>query len=42
MLQDAVKIGNVQADPMIPHIIRINKLSWETEDTFTLYLKPNG
>jgi NAD(P)H-flavin reductase len=42
MLPDTVKTANINADPMIPQIIRINKLVWETEDTFTLNLKPNG
>jgi len=42
MLPDTVKIADTKTDPMIPHIIRINKNIWETEDTFTLYLKPTG
>lgn len=32
---------NIIADPMMPQLVRINKLVWETEHVYTIYLTPN-
>jgi len=32
---------NIIADPMMPQLIRISKLVWETEHVYTIYLSPN-
>lgn len=32
---------NILTDPMMPQLVRINKLVWETEHVYTIYLSPN-
>ena len=31
----------ILTDPMMPQVVRINKLVWETEHVYTIYLSPN-
>jgi len=32
---------NILTDPMMPQFVKINKLVWETEHVYTIYLSPN-
>lgn len=32
---------NILTDPMMPQLVKINKLVWETEHVYTIYLSPN-
>lgn len=30
------------SDPMVPQVLQINKINWETDDVYTIHLKPEG
>jgi NAD(P)H-flavin reductase len=42
MNSSAADINTKMLDPMIPVPVRVQKLVWETDDVYTLYLKPNS
>lgn len=42
MIPEAAKMNANLIDPMIPIPVRIQKLVWETDNVYTLYLKPNS
>ena len=41
MLDAEVK-QRTSVDPMIPQVLQIQKVIWETDDVYTIYLKPEG
>jgi NAD(P)H-flavin reductase len=41
MLEHVKTQTNLLTDPMMPRLVRISKLVWETEHVFTLYLSPS-
>jgi NAD(P)H-flavin reductase len=41
MNEQVLTQSNISADPMMPQLVRISKLVWETEHVYTIYLTPN-
>jgi NAD(P)H-flavin reductase len=41
MPENVLKQTDVLINPMVPHLVKINKMVWETEQVFTIYLTPN-
>lgn len=41
MHEQVMTQSSIAADPMMPQLVKISKLVWETEHVYTIYLSPN-